>query len=67
MTFPSGFLTLPAVKRVLDPIDAGPRQCCAEYALVDCDGETDFIRCGLCDYRFSRPCVAWDGLPTVDN
>lgn len=61
MNFPRGFLTQAAVKAVLALQDAGPRQCCADWAIVtDCDGETDYLWCGLCDFKWTRPCSVSD-------
>lgn len=46
----------------------GPRQCCAEFGIVtECDGETDQLWCGVCDRRWTRPCVVGDLVPAVER
>lgn len=45
----------------------GPRQCCAEYAIVErCNGETDFCWCGVCDRRWTQLCAVGDFVPAVE-
>ena len=49
------------------PEKPGPRQCCAEYAIVErCDGDTDFCWCGVCDRRWSQPCAVGDFVAAVE-
>lgn len=46
----------------------GPRQCCSDWAIVEtCDGETDSMWCGICDRRWTRPCVVGDLVATVER
>jgi hypothetical protein len=50
------------------PEKDGPHQCCAEFAIVTkCDGDTDAMWCGICDRRWTRPCVAGDLVPAVER
>jgi len=44
----------------------GPRQCCAEFAIVtECDGEIDHLWCGVCDRRWTQPCSVEDLVTVV--
>lgn len=46
----------------------GPHQCCADWVLIEaCDGETDSMHCGICDRRWTRPCVVGDLVATVER
>lgn len=69
-TFKRGFLSQPAVKRLLatwpdpEPIPvekSGPRQCCAEFAVITtCTGERDVCFCGICNRTWIQPCSVGD-------
>lgn len=45
----------------------GPHACCGEFALVEtCDGKIDSMHCGVCDFRWTRPCSVGDLVPAVE-
>lgn len=55
------------------PVDAaaphrpGPRQCCAEFAIVTaCDGDTDSCWCGICGRTWRQPCSVGDFVPAIE-
>lgn len=43
--------------RVVDEPTLGPRECCADFAVVICcDGETDTWECPFCGHVWTAPC-----------
>lgn len=68
MTFPNLERPADADRIAADnDVKAGPRQCCADYAIVtSCDGDTDQLYCGICGRRWSQPCSVGDLVPAVE-